>query len=868
MATTASHQRVGNEKGCPAYHNKVADPLTLLSIKFNGGVVFTQEAYDLVGQALEYDFERAMMVVMDIGNSRGSRGKTPLRSNMDASLPARLQTGNFTDSAAQSVKAGMMNRIEWMKILCYVYEHFPEVIVNETNLALLARNGCLVDLLDLCMYAVYGSDIETNVCNLAHVGSHGEVASRTKKYVSHNCLRLTYEERCERKAQQRQQRIVHAQRCIDLHPERFPVGSVPMGVIFERRMFVAPYWGTKGKCTLYSEAKHHFCHQTQRNRYPKPVVSDTDEATTEPGYDNSSEEDEPLCKSNDPDFLHFWNRMETIRDGEHTNFYRQWCKKDVQAQKQQASQNRHRLSAERLQTVCLAMQGVDVQTLGPEVVVCTDNHVGKLYQHVAAIFCRHIAEDLTKIAQGTPCKVSGLAAKWAPSPDGRHAKLTFLDQVIGNYLCAQHFGIMDHHGSYGKTLKLVRRAAGVPESFLGTGELSKLNFHRIASRAMIRYIPLFRSHPILEPLYEEFKDGKKRKQAAAEELLATCTTDAARVKALGQLEMAGMTAAAVQPHELVGQILEYSRDYDDEAIESMWGTLLAGVRKSAVGKKGFDLFMSDTSGSMEQMDKLPLNNAIALGIMGCMAVSHDSPFYGRLISFSDTPRLYDFRHLLCGGRPKPGYLRSMVELVKEMEWGGSTNLVAAFELLLQVAVEWNLSLQQLQNVRMVILSDMQFDKHNHNSEGWETSYDCILHLAENAGYQGFCPKLVFWNLAVCLTQTIAAPPYAQGVQHLAGYSAGNLKAVMSDDSSGASDGKRPQSTADTSLDRIYQNRAYEGIFVPAVCVRRAKGQHHAWAMVARMQEILAQSRQHRARPTIIKNNVRKLRRAEQFFNDF
>ena len=73
------------------------------------------------------------------------------------------------------------------------------------------------------------------------------------------------------------------------------------------------------------------------------------------------------------------------------------------------------------------------------------------------------------------------------------------------------------------------------------------------------------------------------------------------------------------------------------------------------------------------------------------------------------------------------------------DWDCNTNLQAAFDLILDTALENELRQNDLPK-SVIIFSDMEFDY----CWGKETNYEAIKRKFEEAGYE--CPKIIFWNL--------------------------------------------------------------------------------------------------------------------------
>ena len=83
-----------------------------------------------------------------------------------------------------------------------------------------------------------------------------------------------------------------------------------------------------------------------------------------------------------------------------------------------------------------------------------------------------------------------------------------------------------------------------------------------------------------------------------------------------------------------------------------------------------------------------------------------------------------------------------VHKVRRAEWGGSTNLDLALDLILEKLVIENTAPEEVEDMVLCVLSDMQIDE----ATGLDTStmFDLIKTKYKNAGYK--LPTIVFWNL--------------------------------------------------------------------------------------------------------------------------
>ena len=141
--------------------------------------------------------------------------------------------------------------------------------------------------------------------------------------------------------------------------------------------------------------------------------------------------------------------------------------------------------------------------------------------------------------------------------------------------------------------------------------------------------------------------------------------------------------------------------------------------------------MVDVSSSMEIDKCIPLYNAIGLGIR----ISELSKkFKNEIITFTSTPsfvKLDDCDNFI-----------DKVYKVRQMEWGGSTNLDLALDLILEKLIIENTAPEEVEDMVLCVLSDMQIDE----ASGLDTStmFDLIKIKYKNAGYE--LPTIVFWNL--------------------------------------------------------------------------------------------------------------------------
>lgn len=182
------------------------------------------------------------------------------------------------------------------------------------------------------------------------------------------------------------------------------------------------------------------------------------------------------------------------------------------------------------------------------------------------------------------------------------------------------------------------------------------------------------------------------------------------------------------------QAIELLRDKNNSKIEktilnSQWRD--NSLNTNALGKM---IAMVDVSGSMEGD---PMNAAIALGIR----ISEKSVLGKRVMTFSSKPTwvnldVYDD-------------FISQVGVLMNAQWGMNTNFHAALDLILDAIILNKMPPEDVQDMVLVILSDMQMDAGDNCNK--QSLYDIMKAKYEAAGIRVHGkpykpPHILFWNL--------------------------------------------------------------------------------------------------------------------------
>jgi len=173
----------------------------------------------------------------------------------------------------------------------------------------------------------------------------------------------------------------------------------------------------------------------------------------------------------------------------------------------------------------------------------------------------------------------------------------------------------------------------------------------------------------------------------------------------------------------------HNNQVEKDILNSQWRD--NAKQTGALGKM---IAMVDVSGSMEGD---PMNVAIALGLR----IAENSVLGKRLMTFSSKPTWVNLE----------GYTDfvSQVDVVKRAHWGMNTNFYAALDLILNAIIENKMAAEDVQDMVLVVLSDMQMD--SGDSCNKQVLYDTMKSKYEAAGIRVHGapykpPHILFWNL--------------------------------------------------------------------------------------------------------------------------
>ena len=325
------------------------------------------------------------------------------------------------------------------------------------------------------------------------------------------------------------------------------------------------------------------------------------------------------------------------------------------------------------------------------------------------------------IAEALEAK-NGLAAKWMPRKGPVAVELT------------RYLGL-----SPKAYRKLIVGLTNVVESKMCANDWEAINFSHVPSVASARYQKAFG------------RNAKESYSAYIAELKKPVEQRDPKVK---------INASAVYPYDVVKSVIKGNAAVADE----QWKALPNYIGDAKV------LPMVDVSGSMGSLwyshgDLQPIDIAVSLGLY--CADKNTGVFNDLFLTFSGKPKM---EHL-------KGTLSQKMTQMSKANWEMNTNLHAAFDEILKIAVNGKVAQEDMPDM-LLILSDMQFDACTRYDD---TAMQMIKRKYKDAGYN--VPKIVFWNLSSYGKENGNTPVKfdKNGTAHVSGFSPSIMKHVLADD---------------------------------------------------------------------------------------
>ncbi len=295
-------------------------------------------------------------------------------------------------------------------------------------------------------------------------------------------------------------------------------------------------------------------------------------------------------------------------------------------------------------------------------------------------------------------KPYSLLAKWLPS-ENSSSRQTRADAA----LLAKEFGMSPRN--YRKLLSGMRAGLNIVETLMSANKWTSIDHSKVSSKAAKNYRKAF--------LKRDPEGYKKFIERAVK----------------GEVKI---NSSTLFPYEIIHSV----RERVDNTLEAQWKQLPDYVD----GDTSNAICVVDSSSSMDDWNfygrvsnaprsYTPMDVAFSLGIY--FAERSKGIFAGHVIDFSTTPRL----NKIAGKT-----LFEKVSWIRRLNCGGSTNIEAVFDLILDTAVKNKIEQSEMPS-KIFIISDMEFDQASGHSK---TNFSVMKKKYSKAGYE--MPNIVFWNV--------------------------------------------------------------------------------------------------------------------------
>lgn len=351
----------------------------------------------------------------------------------------------------------------------------------------------------------------------------------------------------------------------------------------------------------------------------------------------------------------------------------------------------------------------------------------KLESEMISFIKAQLAEDIIAMRKGESVS---LLAKWLATPDASSKKTS----TLGCWT-AKALGITVYE--YKRILRALRAYTKIVEVDMSAKKWENINYPNVPSRAMMKYRKAF----------------LKRDNIRFGEYLSKLEKGEVSIKATG-----------LYPYDIVEKML-YRRE-NSAVLEAQWKAL----EDYTNGGENNVLVMADVSGSMSGR---PM--ATSLGLAIYFAEHNKGPYHNLFMSFSGNPHFNEIRGLT---------LSEKLKSIDMDDWEQNTNIEAAFNTILDLAIKNNCSKEEMVK-SLVIISDMQFDNATLmiSHKCWESRYQptnwtFYAEMKKKFALAGYdIPNIVFWQVNAS-KDTHHAFKDCSGVQLFSGQSISTFKLIL------------------------------------------------------------------------------------------
>lgn len=347
-----------------------------------------------------------------------------------------------------------------------------------------------------------------------------------------------------------------------------------------------------------------------------------------------------------------------------------------------------------------------------------------------------------QLALDVTCKTPSLLAKWLKSENTSSNESRRLA-----YITRKAFGMTSKQ--YRKTLSMLRERINIVERLMSENRWDEIEFDKIPSRAGLIYKNAFARHDI-----------ERMKLDASVQSYADFAKDTTKT----------VNAEVLNPVDIANRIFGHRNlsETDRLMLDKYWSCL----KDYYNGREENGIAICDVSGSMYGQ---PMNAAVSMSAY--IAERGKGPFKDHFITFSNNPRLVKFEGV---------DIYDKFQRASRADWGMSTNVEAAMDLMLNVAVKNKVPVTDMPT-RLYIFSDMEFNgcltsgptEFNRWGGGRyvsdpDTLFEAIAKKWEAHGYE--LPQVIFWNLNA---RSENIPALGGRFSYVSGFSMNMVETILS-----------------------------------------------------------------------------------------
>ena len=321
-----------------------------------------------------------------------------------------------------------------------------------------------------------------------------------------------------------------------------------------------------------------------------------------------------------------------------------------------------------------------------------------------------------------------LLAKWIATPDSKSESTSRLGKITAKKLGYSYKTMRD----YKNKLRALRKYINIPEAKMCSGKWDDIEYSKCTSRFILKNRKALLKHDA--DRFNAWLDATAKGKA-------------------------NINTGTLTPYDVIHQLVS---DGNSKELDVMWNNLEDNCTGNA-------MVMCDTSGSMSFVYSgmvKPIEVAIALSIY--LSQRNKGDLKNIVMTFESIPNVVELNSKSLNGN---------YNILKDAPWGGSTDLEAAFDLLLRLAVKNKVPVEDMPDA-LIIISDMQINCLGNgmiDEDGRMTFFDTMKIRFEERGYK--MPHAVFWNVNA-IKPTFHASMNDAGVSFVSGYSTNVYKQVM------------------------------------------------------------------------------------------